>query len=410
MVYAGGSLPKRRGCTDVLTNLAQQFRRMPPRKAPRRGSLDRTFVENSYIRSLEEATEMGCLGMEKWGTVAPYIKSEFDEYLKKMDNLTVTLSKFSDTVRDVTIQINRQELHGRKARKRGPRNKIATGIVSKISDWVLHCLSKYASKAGPNWPEGAKASLRRSPPAIDADDLTQHYVSQFEALKIKTPFSREMCPKNQEQCNDWNETIPGFWSHGTISGETLEDVIRFVDQAQAMIDPGDWRLLAQISQVWGATGFDSMGYNDNSDWDCEKVAATCEVHPSCARAAAQMLTSPWAGTKKYASSWGSKIKTYLGSKGKFDEDGFHSYCHAEGEGYCWSYTDCIQEMMKWLCHDEATADRCCPNPWTKQVCKKDVNSDQCKVCLPPNTQMNGEPVEEDNETDHSTIARQAPDP
>jgi len=413
MVYAGGELPERRGCVDVLTSLAQAFPEMSPRRAPRRGDSDTgTLLQKDYKTDLQQATEMGCLSMVPWGTVAPYVRTELEAYITKMANLTLTLFKFGDTVRDITIEIGRQQVHSKKARKQGPRNKIARGIVTKISQWVLHCFTKYASRLGPKWFDGAKASLRRTAPQVDADDLTSNYVSQFEALGLKTPYSREMCPKSGEECNDWNQTVPGFWSHGAVSGQSLEHIIGFIDQAKAMIQPGDWRLMAQTAQVYGAAGFDSMGTIDNSNWDCEKVESRCEVHPSCARAAAQMLTYPWAGDKKYASSWGDKIKTWMFSKGKFDKDGFHSYCHTQGEGYCWAYTDCIKEMMKWLCHDEATADRCCPSPFVRESCKKDVNSDNCKVCIREETQ--NQALEEDltNKVQGPgmpTIERQAPD-
>lgn len=96
-----------------------------------------------------------------------------------------------------------------------------------------------------------------------------------------------------------------------------------------------------------------------------------------------MIAYPFSGDKKYASAATAKIRTFWGQKnGQFDEDGFHNYCHVPGVAYCWSYTYCLEEMMKYLCSQPETAGVCCPDNQTAAACRDDVNGEECKVCLP----------------------------
>jgi len=103
----------------------------------------------------------------------------------------------------------------------------------------------------------------------------------------------------------------------------------------------------------------------------------------CGRVAAQMLTYPFHGDKRYATSPLAKVSTWLGQRyGAFDGDGYHSYCHSPGTAYCWSYTYCLEEMMKWLCSQNETAGACCPSDPVATACSEDVNSPGCQICVP----------------------------
>merc|ERR1712187_15011 len=193
------------------------------------------------------------------------------------------------------------------------------------------------------------------------------------------------------ECDDWNRSVPGYWHTARIHGATLNATINAVQNASDMLLPGDWAPIAQTPALYGAVGFDSAGVIDNSEWECENTTQICEVHPKCARIAAQMIQYPFAGDKKYASSWSDKISTYTDvaetgflskfNSFKFDSDGYHGYCHSPGEGYCWSYTACLREMMKWLCSQSETAEHCCPSLEVRDACQNDVNSKECNVCL-----------------------------
>jgi len=158
----------------------------------------------------------------------------------------------------------------------------------------------------------------------------------------------------------------------------------------ARLQPGEWALAAQSSATYAAVGFDSPGVVDNGAWECENTTQVCEVHPKCGRIAAQMLQYPFAGHKKYASSWYDKATTYRQAATSgilsrtnrfyFDLDGYHGYCHSPGLAYCWSYTACLREMLNWLCSQPETSEQCCPNQEVRAACREDVNGQGCQVC------------------------------
>lgn len=177
--------------------------------------------------------------------------------------------------------------------------------------------------------------------------------------------------------------MPGYWTEATVVGESLQFILIAVDALRNTTNLGDWRYLAQTPSTFGAVGFDSPGTIDNSAWQCERVEATCKVHPTCGRIAAQMLAYPWGGHRKYSPDWLGRIVNWVNEKvGSFDNDGFHSFCHTPGSGHCWSYTFCLEEMLKWLCHADETADHCCPNLIVREACKNSPNSNECQVCVP----------------------------
>lgn len=375
MIFAGGEMPKRRGCEDLALRMAEAFVQLSPRD-PHMQPKDR-IARQQYSDLRKQAGLLGCQHLVQWGAIAAKVRQKIERNISHMQSLHFNITYNASSSRLVEIETGEGDF------KKVPRN-----VMSALSNWVMHSLAKYASRSPGDMFKGVLKSLQTTKPQVDAAILAYSYWKQLQEQDIQNPFSDALCKRDQEgyvqgECAQWNSSVPGYWDSADLDAQSLEQVLSVVRDVEAAAGPNDWRLLAQSSAAFAAAGFDSPGIQDNSDWKCDRVAATCSVHPTCGRVAAQMISYPFGGNKKYASTSISKIQTYFGQKkGKFDADGFHSYCHVPGTAYCWSYTYCLQEMMKYLCSQPETAGVCCPDVQTAEACRDNVNGDGCKVCLP----------------------------
>lgn len=377
MIFAGGDRPKRRGCEDLAYRMADAFVQLSPRD-PDLQPKDRT-ARQQYAEFRKQAGLLGCQHLVQWGAIAAKVREKIERNISSMQSLHLNIAYSASSFRLVKIETTGGE---------GKFRKMPRDVTTELSNWVMHALSKYASRSPSDMYQDVLKSLQRTKPQIDATTIADPYWEQFQEQDIPNPFSDVLCKRDelghiQGECDEWNSSVPGYWAFASLDAQSLEQMLNIVRDVEATAGPDDWRLLAQRSAAFAAVGFDGPGIQDNSEWKCDRVAATCSVHPTCGRVAAQMISYPFGGNKKYASTARTKMRTYFGQAGsKFDADGFHSYCHVPGVAYCWSYTYCLEEMMKYLCSQPETAGVCCPDVHTAEACRDDVNGDECKVCLP----------------------------
>mmetsp|Transcript_117592 Transcript_117592/g.379531 ORF Transcript_117592/g.379531 Transcript_117592/m.379531 type:complete len:922 (+) Transcript_117592:74-2839(+) len=386
MSFSGTSKER---CTGIAAKMVEAFPKLSPRGANRQDL-------KAYEELLKKAGELGCQHLELWGRSGPKMQHGLKERLSALPRLEFALQKqregshrglkaFADVHR-VTIE----------AKEKSPRRLMKgaeKSVIEELTNWVLHTTVKYSAREAGDHGEVAKGvlkSLARTPPATTASVLSNDYWQQLDGLGVPSPFGSALCKgaaaTDDLKCGNWTEDVKGYWEFARVVGPTLEAVTAAFEAAFQEMSPKDVPILAMTPALYSAAGFDSPGVIDNGDWECEHQKAVCHVHPQCGRLAAQMLAYPFnSGAKKYASSSFDKVKTYIKSKGTFDRHGFHSECHAPGLAYCWSYTTCLAEMMKWLCADAATAGHCCPNAKVAAACREDVNGEDCNVCVPPAT-------------------------
>eukprot|EP00930_Biecheleria_cincta_P056617 TRINITY_DN42699_c0_g1_i1.p1 TRINITY_DN42699_c0_g1~~TRINITY_DN42699_c0_g1_i1.p1 ORF type:complete len:1098 (-),score=183.94 TRINITY_DN42699_c0_g1_i1:17-3310(-) len=381
MIFAGGDMPKRRGCEELAYRMADVFVELSPRNPEMKPKNKKARQQYAELR--KQAGLLGCQHLVQWGATVSKAHEKIEQDISSMQSLHLNISYNAAGSRLVELDVH-SESQERKTRR---HRRMPRDVMSALSQWVMHSVTKYASRSPVDMFQGVLKSLQTTNPRIDAFSLAQSYWKQLQDQGIASPFSDVLCKRNgdehAEACDEWNSSVPGYWASASITGQSLEHILKLVRDLEAAAAPDDWRLLAQSSAAFAAVGFDGPGIVDNSDWKCDRVAATCSVHPTCGRVAAQMLAYPFGGDKKYASAPTSKIRTFFGQTlGQFDGDGFHSYCHAPGTAYCWSYTYCLEEMMKYLCSQPETAGVCCPDAQAAEACRDDVNGDGCKVCLP----------------------------
>lgn len=355
---AGDKPTKRKGCEVVLERIA----------TTRAGT-------KTYQKLQMQAASLGCLSLEPWGAAASRIHVALQEELQKLSDLNFRfINRTGEPLGEAIMRVTRRSIRSQNTSK---AEKLTKAVIDELQDWVFHSLSKYASKSGPDLWAAVRRSLLRTHPKV--------------RLQAFADGKWEWSPKSKcrvtgdglHDCDSWNLTIPDHIKEIQIKDETLAMVLGAVEKVQEVANSSDWALLAQTPAVFAAVGFDKIGILDNGGWECGKVEARCAVQPQCARVAAQMLAYPFGGDKTYASSWTKKAQTFASNLwgGKFDSDGFHSSCHVPGGAYCWSYTDCLQEMLKWLCAQNETAGSCCPSAQVAYACREDVNGGGCNVCV-----------------------------
>ncbi|CAK0891069.1 unnamed protein product [Prorocentrum cordatum] len=356
-----GKAPKRKGCGELLQIMSQTSART-----------------KKYAKLQEQAASLGCLSLEAVGAAESRILQALQDEFEKMSELSVRFVSNATGHEDQTAVMRVSARESRSSRSVSP-TPVTQAVVEELLDWVFHSLSKYASKSGAGLWAAVRQSLERTPPKIG---LKAFGDGRWEwSLRGSCAAAGD----GLQDCSNWTYSIPGNIKEIQVQNETLAIILSAVEEAREVASEQDWKLLAQAPAVYAAAGFDKPGILDNGGWECDRIEAKCEVHPQCARVAAQMLAYPFGGDKKYASSWTAKATTFASSLwgGKFDSDGFHSSCHVPGGAYCWSYTDCLQEMLNWLCAQEETAGPCCPNADVATACREDVNGAGCKVCAKP---------------------------
>eukprot|EP00928_Gymnodinium_smaydae_P011129 TRINITY_DN14146_c0_g1_i2.p1 TRINITY_DN14146_c0_g1~~TRINITY_DN14146_c0_g1_i2.p1 ORF type:complete len:732 (+),score=87.94 TRINITY_DN14146_c0_g1_i2:301-2196(+) len=371
----------RKDCKAVLEHMANTFRDLEQPSTVNR--FEYAVRLSKYKESAEVASALGCQNLELWGRVASSFRNAIRDVLSNVSMLTFRLEgRPGAKTNTVHLNLTNEFARFRKASESGI-------LQTAIHAWILHCASKYAMRnAADDFWVDVLASLQRSPPLMSAHSLSAEYWEQLGAQGIVTPVDDNRCeelPNGTRHCLDWEANFDGFWSVAVLADESVELLSAIVMQAAQQSSTGVWTIVAQNPVTYSAVGFDSPGVVDNSDWDCDQTDATCAVHPQCGRMAVQMLQYPFGGNNTYAHSWTRRAMTFMTSpKGSFDADGFHDVCHVPGSAYCWTYTTCLQEMLKWLCHDAETADLCCPNDDVRKACYRDVNSDECgAVCSRP---------------------------
>jgi hypothetical protein len=381
MVFSGretSEMSQRKNCLGIAAKLFSSFDDISLR-----GPMNKEALE-LYQSLLNQASELGCLSLQGWGELGSVVNRVLDDRLS-------TLPKIYFSIGNKTVVITIDQ-----GNRRGGQQKVHRGLRELLVNWALHALSKYAARERSDkfWAF-AEASLRRAPPSIGVFELSAPYWSQLSEQGIASPFDSRHWDGNSSLA-EWSEEDEGYWSEARLSGETLDimanAILEVHEHSLSRTAKQDgWKMLAQTPALYAAVGFDSAGVMDNGAWECEKTKATCQVHPQCGRIAAQMLSQSFGGAKKYAKDWGKRALTFVETSvsGQFDEDGFHSFCHAPGAAYCHSYTNCLREMMKWLCSQDETAAACCPSAFVRNECKKDVNGKGCDVCVdvPPGTNV-----------------------
>lgn len=354
-----GKAPKRKGCVDLLQLISKT-----------------NAGTKKHLKLQEQAKSLGCLSLEPWGAAESRIRQALQDEFEQLPELNIKFVSNAIDQEDLAavMRVSVRESRG----GRSVPAPVTQAVVEELLEWVIHALSKYASKSGADlWP-AVRHSLERTPPKID-----------LRAFDNRWEWSpRGSCAAAGDglhDCSDWSYSIPDQIKEIQVLNETLAMILSTFDKVREAADVQDWTFLAQAPAVYAAAGFDKPGVLDNGGWECDRVDARCAVHPQCARVAAQMIVYPFGGDKKYASSWTAKATTFASGLwgGKFDSDGFHSSCHVPGGAYCWSYTDCLQDMLNWLCAQEETAEACCPSVEVATACREDVNGAGCKVCAKP---------------------------
>jgi hypothetical protein len=356
-----GKAPKRKGCEELLQVISQT-----------------NAGTKKYLKLQEQAASLGCLSLEPWGAAESRIRKALQDELEQLMELNIRFVSNATDLEDWTAVMRVSVRESRSQRSVQPA-LVTEAVVEELLEWVLHALSKYASKSGADLWAAVRSSLERTPPKIGLkafDDGRWEWSRKGNCAAAGDGL---------QDCSNWTYSIPDQIKEIQVQNETLAMILGAVEKVREIASAQDWTFLAQAPAVYAAAGFDKPGVLDNGGWECDRIDATCAVHPQCARVAAQMLAYPFGGDKKYASSWTAKATTFASGLwgGKFDPDGFHSSCHVPGGAYCWSYTDCLQEMLNWLCAQEETAGPCCPSAEVATACREDVNGAACKVCVKP---------------------------
>eukprot|EP00929_Paragymnodinium_shiwhaense_P095254 TRINITY_DN56275_c0_g1_i1.p1 TRINITY_DN56275_c0_g1~~TRINITY_DN56275_c0_g1_i1.p1 ORF type:complete len:1176 (+),score=306.51 TRINITY_DN56275_c0_g1_i1:101-3628(+) len=367
VVFAGGeAMPERKGCKDILVSLANLYDNLPPVGfKDSRKKLENYSNMNKYQKLLKEASRLGCQSLLKLGPALAIVKKNIRNAFEDTENLHLEITLNTDEDGKVKEGKMKKSVVVNLKLDREDRKHVNEDIFK----WLAHTFQKYAAKVSGDekwskWSSLVSKSLTKTPPQVDSATLWPWFQKQLEAQNVTGP-----------------ETEGAEWQYGSIAEDSMVAAQHAILNASAELDPEDLFSLGQMTATYGATGFDSPGVIDNSAWTCEWKERTCDVHPQCARIAAQMIAYPFAGDKKYAGKALAKIGTYVKSQwGSFDADGYHSFCHSPGTAYCWSYTDCLREMMNWLCAQEETAGVCCPNAKVALQCRANVNGDGCDVC------------------------------
>lgn len=261
------------------------------------------------------------------------------------------------------------------------RKTIESQIALGITNYILHAVAKNAARttlAGNVW-EYARRSLLKRPPSVDIVWFKKQAWVWSDLANCSIGDSNGL-----HSCTTWQVLETDTFDQVTLSNASAETVIDTLHQLEELL-PSSSKLSALLAQrvaLYPSVGFDAAGTLDDATRPCETVTSQCKVHPQCGRVAAQMLVYPFSANRIYASTARAKVGTWLKSSfkpGAFDEHGYHSFCHAPGGAYCWTYTDCLHEMLKWLCSQTETHD-CCPGQEAAVECGHDVNSPDCEVC------------------------------
>lgn len=400
IVYTGWAEedPRQGNCVEIAQEMANLFPKLG------RGGRSLSQEHKQYLSRRKRGAEAGCANLERWGKISNIFESAETSLAQELDqkhfHLRVELKDGS--AKEVELEFGNPEDGG--------------SILAALSSWAQSTLIRYATKDPDHFWHGAKESMKRSNPYIEPAHITNFTEGKFTELGIEA----------------------GTWAKAKVQGETLDAVYKYVDAAKsaarralrrentaaalsvsfaqpmvsetvmvanssddedASLNAMVWPLLAQTPALYQSTDFSGAGVGEagwaESGCHVPQNQKSCAVQPQCARAATQMVSYPFGGFMGYAKGTAGKVRTWLSTSSwtqtsSFDKDGFHSYCHSPGEAYCWSYTFCVEEMMKWLCSQPETADACCPNLATREACAIDVNSGACQVCV---SETGGEDLE-----------------
>lgn len=155
----------------------------------------------------------------------------------------------------------------------------------------------------------------------------------------------------------------------------------------AHLSPND---LLCWSALMGAPGLFTRSLFDHSSRVTEQKGLskikTCPVPPVCGRLAIEKLHHFGSGVdfdmKLLRGAWSARqVRKRWNWKTLGDGHVVHEQCQVNPEGrgkmVCWSYTECLAEMLKVVCREHS---QCCPSERVRSACVENLGSRGCKIC------------------------------
>ena len=220
-----GKAPKRKGCGELLQLISQT-----------------NAGTKKYLKLQEQAASLGCLSLEPWGAAEFRIRQSLQDELEQLPELNVKFVSNATDQEDqaAVMRVSVRESRSQRSVKPAPVTK---AVVEELLEWVLHALSKYASKSGADLWAKVRDSLERTPPKI--------------GLKAFDDGRWEWSPKDScvaagdglQDCPNWNYSIPDRIKEIQVQNGTRDMILSTVEKAREAADAQDWTFLAQAPAV-----------------------------------------------------------------------------------------------------------------------------------------------------------------